>query len=89
MSKSRTFIQKLNQTPTPTDIRWGEVENELKRYGFRKTNGNGSRRRFYHSKSKVLVLIHEPHPQPTIKPYVVRILRDSLDEHFKRQEQDE
>jgi hypothetical protein len=42
-----------------------------------KTSG-GSKRRFAHSETKQLILLHEPHPGNEVKAYKVREIQDLL-----------
>ena len=45
-----------------------------------KTANGGSGRRFVHGKTKHIIRFHEPHPGNEIKPYLVRQVREQLEE---------
>ncbi|MEA3535028.1 type II toxin-antitoxin system HicA family toxin [Rhizobium sp. CC-YZS058] len=44
------------------------------------STGGGSRRKFVHSVTNHIIRLHEPHPDKDVKAYVVRQIRDSLQE---------
>ena len=49
--------------------------------GYRQTEtGGGSRRRFMHAESRHVIRLHEPHPGKDVLPYVVREVRNVLEE---------
>jgi len=43
-----------------------------------KEAGGGSKRKFVHSTTKLIIRLHEPHPGNEIKQYMVRQIRDLL-----------
>lgn len=45
-----------------------------------RTSGTGSGRRFVHGVSGHIIRFHEPHPGNEIKPYLVRQIREQLQE---------
>jgi hypothetical protein len=53
----------------------------MKHQGYEVKNGGGSRRKFYNPTTGAVASFHEPHPQPTIKEYVVRDVLDHLKLH--------
>jgi predicted RNA binding protein YcfA (HicA-like mRNA interferase family) len=45
-----------------------------------KTGNGGSGRKFVHETTKQIIKFHEPHPGNEIKPYLVRQIREKLEE---------
>ena len=75
MSKHDKFRARLCGRPPPADVRWPELRGFLEHLGFEVLKGSGSRRKFFHREKDVLIILHEPHPQPTVdKVYVVRVV---------------
>jgi predicted RNA binding protein YcfA (HicA-like mRNA interferase family) len=83
MSKHEKLLEKIFRTPTPRDLRWTEVVSCLQSLGFSVINGDGSRRRFHNEQTNVTFSIHEPHPEPELKIYVVKIIKESLEKHLQ------
>jgi predicted RNA binding protein YcfA (HicA-like mRNA interferase family) len=81
MSKHEKTVEKIYKVPTPTDLRWDEVVSCLTALGFTEKQGNGSRRKFIHLEAKLVGILHEPHPKPTLKQYAVRDVKDLLDKY--------
>lgn len=50
----------------------------MKQSGFTMLNRGGSARWFVHEKSRIKVRLHEPHPENTLKPYMVDELIEGL-----------
>lgn len=49
-------------------------------FGYEELKGGGSRRKFHHPQTGALVSLHEPHPKPVLKAYVLDIVIDHLKE---------
>ena len=64
----------------PKDFTWKELCSLLAAKGFEEFAGNGSRRKFVHQKTKLLINLHEPHPQPILKAYMVKQVVEKLKE---------
>ncbi|HCT2507485.1 type II toxin-antitoxin system HicA family toxin [Aeromonas dhakensis] len=62
----------------PKDFTWQELTTLLKSLGFEAMNGSGSRRKFVHTKTKKLIILHEPHPEKTIKEYAIKEVIENL-----------
>ncbi|MGV9010789.1 type II toxin-antitoxin system HicA family toxin [Brevundimonas sp.] len=62
--------------PTPSDLRWSEIESMLKAIGCKISEGRGSRVRM--ALNGVKAVFHRPHPSPQTKPSSVRAVRDFL-----------
>lgn len=69
MSRHEKLLARL--LSKPKDFTWDELKSLLTRYGYEMSNGNGSRRKFFHSETKTVISLHEPHPQNIIKAYVI------------------
>ena len=81
MGRNEKLLARLKQRPK--DFTWGELTNLLKSLGYiqRKTGKTGgSRRRFVHPKAPTITL-HKPHPDRTVKRYVI----DDILELLKRE----
>lgn len=81
MSKHEKTLQKLTAEPTLNSIKWSDLKGALESLGYELINGSGSRRKFVHKETKVLISCHEPHPKPEVKPYIIR----QIAEHLKAQ----
>lgn len=47
--------------------------------GYEETKtGGGSRRRFVHTETQRIIRLHQPHPSPDLKMYMVKQLQDAL-----------
>lgn len=80
MSKVSKIKDKLYKTPPPTDFTWDELKTLLVNLGFREKQGNGSRVKFEHQNLDFPISIHRPHPQNTLKKYVIEQVKTALDE---------
>ncbi|UOD51325.1 type II toxin-antitoxin system HicA family toxin [Orrella daihaiensis] len=81
MSKYQKTLQKIQRTPTPSDVRWSDLVALLDYLGFELRSGKGSRRKFIHRQTAKTIICHEPHPQPIVAKWmlenIVQMLRDS------------
>lgn len=66
MSKHDKNLAKLCATPPPSDYKWDDLVSVLTHLGYKKLNNGGSRRKFYHSGKDLLIVCHEPHPNPNV-----------------------
>ncbi|MEI7901151.1 MAG: type II toxin-antitoxin system HicA family toxin [bacterium] len=84
MSKSDKLLARLLATPPPKDFTWDELVTLLKGKGFEPlTSSGGSARKFYHHERGTLIRLHEPHPQRTLKTYMIKEVIGKLkDEGF-------
>ena len=82
MSKIEKAKERLKQLPK--DYTYTEARNLLKALGFEEWNKgktSGSRVRFYRSDDKAIIDLHKPHPQDTMKSYMVKDLKSRLIEY--------
>lgn len=70
MSKHEKLLNRLQTKPT--DFGWNELERLLSSLGYEQEKGDGSRRKFIHSESKVVISLHQPHPSNVLKQYQVK-----------------
>lgn len=83
MTQFEKVLDKLLRVPPPSDMRWGELVFVLSNLGFVVESNDGSRRRFVHTETKVVISLHEPHPRPEIKRYVItQVVRQLADMGF-------
>jgi len=66
MSRYQKALARLCTTPPPSDIKWTELKALLEHLGYKMLNNSGSRRKFYHSEKRALIICHEPHPSPSV-----------------------
>lgn len=78
MAKHEKILRRLTATPTPTGIKWDELKTALEGLGYELQNNQGSRRKFVHKTSKDIINLHEPHPQPEVKQYMIRQVVEKL-----------
>jgi len=78
MSRHEKLILKLKTKPTPTDVKWDELKLVLKHLGYEMLANKDSRRKFVHLESKEIISLHEPHPQPEVKAYVIKQVVEQL-----------
>lgn len=50
------------------------------KFGYQEKRGAGSRKKFIHSKTKVTISLHEPHPKSIMKVYAIDIIIEHLKE---------
>ena len=70
MTKQEKLISRF--LACPKDFSWDELTAVLKRLGFSKLQGRGSRVKFFHAESKCLIQLHKPHPGNIVKPYMIK-----------------
>lgn len=71
MAKTDKLLTKLKKKPPPTDFTWQQLTTLLCSYGCEVIKGSGSRRKFFHPASKRILSLHEPHPDPVLKRYMI------------------
>jgi predicted RNA binding protein YcfA (HicA-like mRNA interferase family) len=78
MSKYEKALDRLKKRPK--DFTWKELQTILNQLGYEEKKRAGSRRKFIHSKNKVVISLHEPHPNPQMKIYAIDIIIEHLTE---------
>jgi predicted RNA binding protein YcfA (HicA-like mRNA interferase family) len=76
VSQKQKLLERLKGKPK--NFTWDEVLKLMAVCGFRLVNKSGSARMFVHEATRVKVRLHEPHPQPTLFPYMVDQLIEGL-----------
>lgn len=79
MSKLDKLLKRL--LSRPDDFTWDEFESLVTLLGYQKCKPGktaGARRRYRH-KDMAPIIIHEPHPQKTLKKYVLDIIIERLE----------
>ena len=69
-AKHRRTLTRVYERPTPADIRWDEMESLLGACGVKVFDRSGFRAGL--SKGSARVVVHRPHPRPTIGRATVR-----------------
>ena len=89
-AKHRRTLDAIFETPTRSDIRWGDIESLIVALGGTVTGGRGSRRRILLVRPAVF---HIPHPEPTtdkgaVKDMseLVRVTKENVDQFAKNWE---
>ncbi|MDX5429061.1 MAG: type II toxin-antitoxin system HicA family toxin [Bacteroidota bacterium] len=75
MSKIEKLIDRLQSKPR--DFTWSELKRVLKYFGYVERKGKGSRRKFIHQDGTTIIL-HEPHPKPVLKIYMIELVLQHL-----------
>lgn len=81
MSKYDKFRERVCARPTPSDIRWTELQGFLEHLGYTMRPGRGSRRKFFHPEKNALIICHQPHPHPTVDKGCVNDVVEHLKAH--------
>lgn len=80
MAKLDKALAKLLHEPRPKDYTWDELVLVMTSHNFEYVKGgSGSGRKFIH-KSGYPLSLHEPHPQPILKPYAIKAAIEALRE---------
>ncbi|MBP6216296.1 MAG: type II toxin-antitoxin system HicA family toxin [Luteimonas sp.] len=66
MSKLEKQIERLRSKPPPADVSWDELCGVLKRLGYELLKRKGSRRKFFNRQKNLLIICHQPHPNPDV-----------------------
>jgi predicted RNA binding protein YcfA (HicA-like mRNA interferase family) len=78
MSKFQKALDRLKSKPR--DFTWRELQTIMSDFGYEELRGGGSRRKFMNPKTRISVSLHEPHPKPILKMYVVELIIEHLKE---------
>ncbi len=82
MSKIEKLVKRL--LSNPKDFTFDELAKVLTYYGFEMSNKgktSGSRVKFLHRERKIPIIIHKPHPAPTLKTYAIKQVIEELKKH--------
>jgi predicted RNA binding protein YcfA (HicA-like mRNA interferase family) len=63
---------------SPSDFSWDDLVRLLRHFGYTEQKGKGSRRKFK-ARGRATLMLHEPHPAKTVKQYMARYVRDTLE----------
>ena len=78
MSTKEKLLDRLFSRPR--DFEWDELVRLLSGCGFEVISGSGSRYKFFHPETGSKLSIHRPHPESTLKQYVIREVIKVLEE---------
>ena len=81
MSKLQKALDKLRARPPAADIKWNELKAILEHLGYEMLTNSGSRRKFVHTRTKALIICHEPHPSPDVDKGCIAAVVAHLEEH--------
>jgi len=76
MSRRNKLLDRLKRKDK--SLTWSELTTLLNGFGYNVYTGNGSRRKFVNQETKRIISLHEPHPQKTLKPYMIKEVLDHL-----------
>jgi hypothetical protein len=78
MSKFKKSLARL--LSRPKDFTWQELQTIMPQLSYQEKRSGGSRRKFINTKTKVVISLHKPHPEPEMKLYAVDIVIEHLKE---------
>lgn len=81
MSSKDKLITKFRSKPK--DFTWDELTRLLNNLNFKEISQGktgGSRRKFCHQETGVIINLHKPHPSPIIKSYLIEQIIKKLEE---------
>ncbi|SDP07835.1 type II toxin-antitoxin system HicA family toxin [Phyllobacterium sp. OV277] len=78
MTRSDKLVAALKGCNGPFPYK--DLARILRSFGYEEKNGSGSARKFFHPDTKAVIAIHEPHPGNEVLPYVVRQVREHLND---------
>lgn len=84
MSKIESLLDKLCAKPTPAGFKFSELRKVMSHFGYLESNKSatsGSRVKFYHPKTKEVLLLHKPHPGDEMAKAAVDSVVKFLKEH--------
>ena len=77
MSRQDKLLNKL--ADFKASMTWAELVTLMQARGFTLLNSKrGSGRKFFHAEKDLVVILHEPHPSKTLKPYMKAAALDAL-----------
>jgi predicted RNA binding protein YcfA (HicA-like mRNA interferase family) len=76
MSRKEKLLARLQARPK--DFTWEEACTLMKHCGYRLRSSKGSGRMFIHATTHLKVRLHQPHPENTLKPYILSELINAL-----------
>jgi hypothetical protein len=76
----KKLLQKFLDKPVRKDLTFNELETLLKGFGYKKLEGRGSKVKFFKKDTGNMINLHKPHPENTLKVYVVKLLQEKLKE---------
>lgn len=80
MSLLEKLLEQFINTPFP---KWSEVLILMKKLGYKRLEGDGSRIKFVNLEKKSIIELHRPHPGNAIKHYVKKdIIKELKDKGF-------
>ena len=80
MSQTKKSLEQFINTPLP---KWSELIALMKKLGYKKLEGDGSRVKFVNIEIKSVIELHKPHSQNTIKLYAKKdIIKELKDKGF-------
>jgi hypothetical protein len=82
MSRLEKLKKKFLRAQTPKDISWEQLVRVLSSLGYEAIEGSGSRVKFVSRLSPDLpyISLHKRHPDSTLLPYQVRIVKQLLED---------
>lgn len=87
VSKKQKLLFKLRSRPK--DMTWDEAKTLLSKCGFEDvSSGGGAGRMFVHAKTRIKLRLHEPHPNNTLLPYMVKELFNALNDAGELSDED-
>jgi predicted RNA binding protein YcfA (HicA-like mRNA interferase family) len=81
MPKHQKTIERICSSPTPSNVRWQDLQSALESLGYVMLASSGSRRKFFHKGKNALIICHAPHPSPNVDKGCIKDIADHLRLH--------
>jgi hypothetical protein len=75
--RHRVILERILARPTPSDIRWEEIESLMGALGVSMYERSGSR--VHLVKGAESIVIHRPHPRPEVRRDTVRDIAEFIE----------
>lgn len=76
MTRKNKLLERLKRKDK--SFTWSELVTLLSGFGYDVFTESGSRRKFANQETKLIISLHEPHPQKTLKPYMLKEVLEHL-----------
>ena len=78
MGPRKKLLEKFLDKSVRKDLTFNELETLLRGFGYKKLKGRGSKVKFFKKNTGDMINLHKPHPENTLKVYVVKLLQEKL-----------
>ena len=78
MTRKDKLFEKFMKNPPIKGLTYAELESLLSGLGYRKSEGSGSRVKFFKPGTEDVISLHKPHPGKELKEYQVKYIQGCL-----------